>query len=213
MAKFPAPGRVKTRLVPPLSAEQAARVHREFLLHVVVRLSPRRVIACYDPPECGADMRSLLGHVALIPQSPGDLGERLAAATLAARRTSGSLIFLGVDSPDVPIAYIDRIAELLATHDVVIAPAEDGGYWAVALAPRVDAAKLFAKIEWSTGREGAQTLERARHLGYNVALADRWADVDRPEDLRRLMERLKRSGEPDDWRLLTRLSFLPDGVV
>ena len=79
----------------------------------------------------------------------------------------------------------------------VVAPAEDGGFWSVAISSRVDPANLFAGIEWSTGRECAQTLERAKHLGYNVALADRWDDVDRPEDLRRLMERLKRSGKPD----------------
>jgi hypothetical protein len=209
MAKYPAPGRVKTRLMPALTADQAARVHREFLLHVVERLAPRRVIVCFDPPESEAEMRRLL-DADLAPQSAGDLGQRLAAA---ARRVSPSVIFLGVDSPDVPMKFIDRVAGLLASHDVVIAPAEDGGYWSVALAPAVDAGKLFAGIEWSTGREGAQTLERAKHLGYNVAVADRWADVDRPEDLRRLIERLKRSNEPDDRELLARLQFLPDGVV
>ena len=214
MAKYPAAGVVKTRLMPALTADQAARVQREFLLHVIGRLSPRRVIACFDPPDSESEMRTLLDDVDLIPQSSGDLGHRLAAATTAARRVSQEVIFLGVDSPDVPIKFIDRIAGLLASHDVVIAPAEDGGYWAVALGPRADAEKLFAGIEWSTGRECAQTLERAKHLGYNVALADQWADVDRPEDLSRLLERLKRSSEPDDRKLLARLDFLAGrGVV
>jgi uncharacterized protein len=212
MAKYPAPGRVKTRLMPALTADQAASVQREFLLHVVARLAPRRVVVCFDPPESEFEMRRLL-DAELVPQSAGDLGRRLAAATTDARRTCETVIFLGVDSPDVPLKYIDRISELLATHDVVIAPAEDGGYWAVALTPRVDPAKLFADIEWSTGRECAQTLERAKHLGYNVAVADPWADVDRPEDLRRLIERLKRSDEPGNRELLARLEFLPDGVV
>ena len=212
MTKFPEAGRVKTRLVPAISAAHAARVHREFLLHVVDRLSPRRVIACYDPPQREAEMRDLLGEgVELIAQADGDLGDRLAAATAAARRMAENLIFFGVDSPDVPLAFVDRVGESLASHDVVIAPADDGGYWSVALARRVEAAKLFVGIEWSTGREGAQTLERAKALGYNVALADRWADVDRPEDLRRLIERLRSSNTPDDRQLLARLSFLPDG--
>ncbi|MEA2707825.1 MAG: uncharacterized protein QOF78_426, partial [Phycisphaerales bacterium] len=212
----PTPGVVKTRLMPALTSEQAARVHREFLLHVINRLSPRRVIACFDPPENETEMRSLLPGIDLFPQSPGDLGDRLAAATLAVRAVGANVIFLGVDSPDVPIKFIDGVAELLTTHDVVIAPADDGGYWSVALSQRVDASKLFAGIEWSTGREGAQTLERAENLGYNVALAGRWADVDRPADLRRLLERLRSSSAPDDQQLLGRLSFLPDlpdGVV
>jgi rSAM/selenodomain-associated transferase 1 len=208
MAKYPLAGLVKTRLMPALTADQAARVQRAFLLHVVERLSPRRVIACYDPPECGEEMRRLL-DIDLMPQTRGDLGARLAAAALAARRVGETVIFLGVDSPDVPIKFIDRIAALLPKHDLVIAPADDGGYWAVALSQRVDADKLFTGIEWSTGRECAQTLERAKHLGYNVALADRWADVDRPEDLFRLIERLKRSSEPDDRKLLARLDFVP----
>ena len=213
MAKYPLAGLVKTRLMPALTADQAARVHREFLLHVINRLSPRRIIACYDPPHSETDMRALLNvEVELIAQSRGDLGARLAAATRAARHISENLIFLGVDSPDVPIKYIDHIAQLLAQHDLVIAPADDGGYWAVALAAHVDAARLFQGIEWSSGRECAQTLERAEHLGYNVAVADQWADVDRPEDLRRLIERLKRSSDPDDQKLLARLAFLPDGA-
>jgi uncharacterized protein len=178
MAKFPIAGQVKTRLMSVLSPDQAAGVQREFLLHVVGRLAPRRVLVCVDPPASEHDMRRLL-EVEVMPQSAGDLGVRLAAATVAARRVSENLIFLGVDSPDVPIKFIDRIAALLVQHDLIIAPAHDGGYWAVALAPRVDAEKLFAGIEWSTGREGVQTLERAKHLGYNVAVADRWPDVDR----------------------------------
>jgi rSAM/selenodomain-associated transferase 1 len=215
MAKYPTPGAVKTRLMPALTADQAARVQREFLLHVVGRLSPRRVITCYDPPESEAEMRGLLdANLEVMPQSAGDLGARLAAATIAARRVSDRLIFLGVDSPDVPIKFIDRVADLLSQHDLVIAPADDGGYWSVALTSRVAAEKLFDGIEWSTGREFAQTLERAQHLGYNVAVADQWADVDRPEDLVRLIERLKRSHDPDDRELLARLDFLPpDGVV
>ena len=208
MAKYPTPGAVKTRLMPALTADHAARLHREFLLHVVNRLAPRRLIVCFDPPDSEAAMRQLLG-VDLTPQSPGDLGHRLAVATAAARHAAETVIFLGTDSPDVPLRYIDRIAELITKHDLVIAPAEDGGFWSVALAPRIDPEKLFIGIDWSTGREGAQTLERAKHLGYNVALADRWADVDRPDDLRRLIERLKRSDDPDNQKLLARLSFLP----
>ena len=208
------PGRVKTRLVPPLTAAVAARLHREFLLHVVHRLRTWPIIACHDPPDAQSEMRGLLVGVDLLPQSDGDLGARLASA--AKQCGAREVIFLAADSPDVPDTHLHRVADLLSEHDVVIAPAEDGGFWSVALSSRADPEKLFAGIKWSTGREGAQTLERARSLGYNVALADRWADVDRPADLRRLLARLRSSPEPDDQHLLARLSFLPDlpdGVV
>ena len=215
MAKLPTPGRVKTRLAPPLTADDAARLHREFLLHVVHRLRTWPIIACHDPPDAQAEMRGLLVGVDLLPQSDGDLGERLTSA--ATQCGAREVIFVGADSPDVPETHLHRVAELLGTHDVVIAPAEDGGFWSVAISSRVEPAKLFAGIEWSTGRERSQTLERARRLGYNVALADQWADVDCPDDLQRLLERLRTSSDPDDQQLLARLSFLPpplrDGVA
>ena len=219
MAKYPVPGRVKTRLVPPLTSRQAARVQREFLCHLAGRLGEMgwgELIICHDPPDCMDAMRDLIGQEALAgycPQVGGDLGARLADAARPVHRHPPNVLFLGVDSPDVPDAYLSRIAGVLARHDVVIAPATDGGFWSVALTPAVDAMRLFSGIEWSSGRECAQTLERARQLGYNVALADRWDDVDRPEDLRRLLDRLRRSDVPADQELLGRLSFLPDGVV
>jgi glycosyltransferase A (GT-A) superfamily protein (DUF2064 family) len=72
---------------------------------------------------------------------------------------------------------------------------------------------MLSNIAWSSGGEFAQTHERARSLGYNVAVADPWDDVDRPEDLRRLMARLGKSNDPDDRALLDRLNaILPDGV-
>jgi rSAM/selenodomain-associated transferase 1 len=219
MTKLPEPGRVKTRLMPVLSARQAAEVHRAFLLHLAGRIgeTPAELIICHDPPDCIGPMNELVGREAAAgywPQCEGDLGARLAAASDATIRHTKYVMFLGTDSPDVPFAFIARITHLLRSHDLVIAPADDGGFWAVALTGRVDAPKLFAQIEWSTGRECGQTLERARGLGYNVALADRWDDVDRPDDLRRLIERLRRSHEPHDQALLQRLSrIVPDGVA
>jgi rSAM/selenodomain-associated transferase 1 len=219
MAKYPTPGRVKTRLMPTLTAAQAARVHRVFLEHLAYRIDQMQwgeLIVSHDPPDCMGEMRDIVGQQAMAgygPQVGKDLGERLANAIGGVDGDLTKVLFLGVDSPDVPDSHLLRVAELLRLHDVVIAPADDGGFWSVALNTRVDAVRLFDNIEWSSGREFAQVLERAPALGYNVAVADRWADVDRPADLRSLLERLRSSDAPDDRELLARLSFLPEGVV
>ena len=221
MAKVSEPGRVKTRLMPELSAEQAAGVQRAFLTHLVQRLARMglaRVIVCHDPPEGAAAMRELIGgggggdaattggRAELCPQSEGDLGARLAAAAAAARGDCVNVLFLGVDAPDVPELFLRRAAEMLGAHDVVLGPADDGGYWTVALRGHVDAAEVFRGIEWSSGRECDQTVAAARRLGYNVGLADRWHDVDRPADLRRLIDRLAGSADETDRALLSRLA-------
>jgi rSAM/selenodomain-associated transferase 1 len=222
MAKFPEPGRVKTRLMPELSAAQSAAVHEALICHLIRRLDAMGwggLVVCHDPPDCVEPMRELIGPAArarYAPQCQGDLGARLSAAAgliapAAARigRPPSSVMFLGVDSPDVPAAALHRVAEMLISHEVVIGPADDGGYWSVALQPHVDADRLFAAIEWSSGRECNQTIARARALGYKVGLADRWDDVDHPGDLRRLLERLRDSADPQDRALLDRLKFLP----
>jgi len=214
MARLPEPGRVKTRLTPELSPEQAAAVYKTFLCHLACRLGGMGwgdLIVCHDPPDCFERMRDLIGREAIAryePQCEGDLGARLAAAAKVKVRNAQCVMFLGTDSPDVPAASLHRVAELLSDNDVVIAPTDDGGFWAVALRPQVDANRLFEQIEWSSGRELEQTVARARTLGYNVALADHWDDVDRPADLRRLIERLRRSNDPSDRELLAKLQSI-----
>jgi rSAM/selenodomain-associated transferase 1 len=198
MTKVPAPGVVKTRLMPELNDMQAARVHEVFLRHVARRLSRvARLVVCFDPPDAGGLVREFLDiDTALLPQSSGDLGDRLASAfaSVAADR----VLFFGVDSPDVPTSAIRRVDELLRDNDVVIGPCPDGGFWCLGMDRSVNASSLLASIEWSSGREREQTVDRARALGYRVALANAWDDVDRPHDLRRLVTRLQKSDNGGD---------------
>jgi rSAM/selenodomain-associated transferase 1 len=215
MAKFPRSGNVKTRLCPALSPEQAARMHGCFLRHVVRRLTRAHepVTVFVDPPDAAPAASAMLGlHPGGIrPQVDRDLGGRLVAA--ASDAGFQRLLFLGVDSPDVPQACLNSAIRMLESSDLVIGPAEDGGFWCLGLSPAVDPRALLGGIDWSSGREANQLLARAASLGYNVSQADRWDDVDRPDDLRRLIARLKASTDRDDRRLLARLSFLPHEVL
>lgn len=217
VAKVPEPGRVKTRLTPELHATQAAAVHEAFIVHVFQRLrelKPAELVICYDPPTGEAAMRRLLGSpddVTFMPQAAGDLGQRLAAMFDALKSRHRRILFLGVDSPDLPADHLRDAARLCHGADVVIGPTEDGGYWCLALAASVDAAKLLGGIEWSTGHEARQTIDRAAALHYAMALADGWDDIDHPADLQRLIERLSASADPRDQALHARLAAIVKG--
>jgi glycosyltransferase A (GT-A) superfamily protein (DUF2064 family) len=122
-------------------------------------------------------------------------------------------MFFAVDSPDVPINSVTRLIDLLRQHDVAVGPCDDGGYWSLGLRREVNVEGLLSGIEWSSGRELAQTIGRAAALGYRVGVGDNWDDVDRPQDLRRLVSRLRTSDNASDMQLLNQLSFLPHGVL
>jgi rSAM/selenodomain-associated transferase 1 len=230
MTKYPTPGRVKTRLTPALTPHQAAAVHRAFLLHWMDRLKRLdlvELIVCFDPPDAEADFRALLNDdsIELLPQSTGDLGARLAAAASTLSLRFDHLLFVGVDSPDVPDEMIEQV--LLALRDprltprrepriaqraepdprIALAPTDDGGFWALGVTSTVNVAALCRDIEWSSGKEAAQTLARAAELGYAIAptAACRWPDVDRPADLRRLVDKLATSRRSGDAELLSKL--------
>jgi hypothetical protein len=215
MSKFPEPGRVKTRMQPGLSPEQAAGVYREFLLHFLNRLAGMElggVVLCHDPADAADRFARLLNPragVRLLPQATGDLGQRIAAAAKQIGvEPGGPLLFLGVDSPDLPEGHISELAWLLESSDVAVGPSEDGGYWGLGLESGVDAAALLAGIPWSSGREAAATMDRARALNYSLKLGRRWDDVDRVEDLDRLLRRLGNSSRLEDARLLEALSSI-----
>lgn len=128
------------------------------------------------PPEV---FRGWLGEdVALVDQGVGDLGARLARAC-----PHGPAVLLGADTPDLTPARLLAAADSLAQAPAAIGPAEDGGYWALALARPMPF--LFADMPWSTERVCALTVDRLRAEGVEPLILDTLADLDRPEDLAR----------------------------
>ncbi len=216
MTKYPAPGAVKTRLQPALSAEAAAKVHDLFLRHTLqklIALRPGELVVCFDPPGARHDFARLLDEiggaaVTLLPQGEGDLGQRMARAHAAVSSRWARGLFLGVDSPDLPADHLLSAACLMVQADVTLGPCADGGYWCLGLGRAVDAEALLTGIDWSSGREAHQTIERAGRLQYSLALADGWEDVDHIADLRRLIDRLQTSGDAADRALLAALAPL-----
>lgn len=189
-AKAPIPGHSKTRLVPPLTADQAARLHAAFVSDVLERTAPldkdrgwARYLAC-APDTRDAFLAACARRVGatLLTQGDGDLGERLARVMRDLLHRHQGVIVIGTDSPTLPVAVLDEARSRLAENDVVLGPAEDGGYYLIGLTGFV--ASLFQDIPWGTHRVLAETL--AKMAPRQPALLRSWYDIDRPADLVRL---------------------------
>ena len=198
------PGRVKTRLIGgDLTAERAARLHAAFLHDVAAELAgvhaDLRIAWALEPGEEPA-IELLPTGIDVIhgSQRGADLGERIFhALEQTAAAGYDRVAAVGSDYPLLTAATVDRAFDLLVASDVVLGPADDGGYYCIATGSGQLDRRLFENIEWSTERVLAQTLERCRQLGAAVALLDRGADVDTPDDLDELCRQL---AEPDSAR-------------
>lgn len=184
-AKAPIPGRVKTRVAEELGHERAAEVYRELgrLVTDQVRRGPYRTIVCYDPPGDRAVVSDWLGreNVEYWPQEPGGLGARLVSAFEAAFRNASQVCVIGTDAPDVDEEVVRGAFDGLDHADVVMGPAEDGGYYLLALARPTP--ELFDDMPWSTSSVAHLTRQRAALLGLTLAELPSLADVDYADDV------------------------------
>lgn len=184
-AKTPIPGMVKTRLTPPLSPEQGADLYRCMLLDTIARVRSLAIdtFICYDGDE--QFFRRAAPGAGLIPQHHGGLGTRLECAFTALDSLGyRARVVIGTDAPDLPLALIREAFDVMeAGSDVVFGPAEDGGYYLVALnGPHGD---LFKDIPWSGADVLERSLERAREGEFSATLLPSWYDVDCYEDILR----------------------------
>ena len=200
-------GRVKTRLIGDLTAAEAAGLHAAFLEDLLERLRAGdfelRLAWALDAGE-----EIPAGPVPGVRQEGSDLGERLYRALSSVK--AGSVMALGSDHPTLPLELVERAFERVeAGADVVLGPAEDGGYYLIALRAGAVHPRLFEDIAWSTERVLPATLERCRELGLAVELLPMASDVDTPDDLRRLAARMAEGdlGCPRTRDLIQNLKF------
>jgi uncharacterized protein len=199
MAKAPQPSQVKTRLVPPLSYESAAELYRCLLLDKLQQVAEIPGIdpyLAYTPIEARPSMLAVLpDSFTLIPQAGSTLGDRLhRLSAILLERGHPAAILIDSDSPTLPTPYLlDAIAQLQnRATDLVLGPAEDGGYYLIGLKSPCRA--LFDNILWSGPTVLADTLRRAATQQLQVAMLPSWFDVDTPDDLVRLRRDLATAG-------------------
>ncbi|MGH7810304.1 MAG: TIGR04282 family arsenosugar biosynthesis glycosyltransferase [Candidatus Binatia bacterium] len=191
MAKAPVPGIVKTRLVPPLTYEQAAEFYRALLLDQLRHLrtidSVERYLV-YAPADAEAIMRELGGaDYRYMPQRGAELGERMknAFSDLWQRGHRG-IALVGSDLPALPTQIIYQAFERMAGDErwVVLGPSQDGGYYLVGMNQTTP--EIFANMVWSHDQVLAQTTARLNALGVSFSVLPTWYDLDSIEDLERL---------------------------
>ena len=176
MAKEPRCGAVKTRLSHDIGAVAATGFYRRTLANVCQRLEgdPRWRMLIAVSPDRAVKTSIWPKNSTLIAQGPGDLGARL--QRVFDWLPPGPAIIIGTDIPEISAQRIAAAFHLLGSHDAVLGPADDGGYWLVGLkrSPRVR--RIFAGVRWSSAQTLADTLANLKDA--RVALTDSLGDVD-----------------------------------
>jgi uncharacterized protein len=198
MAKASIPGRTKTRLVPPLTFEEAARCNTAFLGDIadnILAASASASIAghmAFGPPQSRPFFQAHLpAEIGLIEAWYPNFGDCLfCAIAQLLERGHRSAVVLNSDSPTLPTALLVETAQMLERPGdrVVLGPAHDGGYYLLGL--KAAHRRLFEDIAWSTEHVARQTLDRAGELGLPVHVLPEWYDVDDVRALRLLQAEL-----------------------
>lgn len=213
--KAPRLGTVKTRLLPQLAPGQALTLYRAMAEDLVVKF---RKVAEFDlqihfwPPDAEKELERWLGAgLNYIPQNEGNLGSKMHRAFAHAfQQGYHKAVIIGSDLPTLDQFHVQEAFRQLETHDAVLGPTEDGGYYLIALKSLHP--ELFANVPWSTGQVLSQTLENARRAKLRIAQLNPEADLDTFPDVRRLWKQLHQpepaidqSAIPGTFRVLSEL--------
>ena len=205
MTKAPRAGHVKTRLVPPLTNDEAARLNISCLRDTAEAITnvsgtTARGVAVYTPVGSETAYIDILPQTfELLPQRGDGFGERLAFAAADLLQCGfRSICLIDSDSPTVPTETYAQAVELLSTSAdrVVLGPSDDGGYYLIGL--KREHPQLFERIDWSTERVLEQTKQRAREMNLEVCLLPAAYDVDDAATLKRLRDDLLSEKSPPD---------------
>jgi uncharacterized protein len=198
MAKASMPGRTKTRLVPPLTFEEAAACNTAFLRDVadnILAASDRASIAGYmafGPPQSEPFFQEHMPReIGLVEAWCPNFGDCLfTAIAQLLQRGHHSAVVLNSDSPTLPTSLLVETARVLARPGdrAVLGPAHDGGYYLLGV--KAAHHRLFEDIAWSTEHVARQTQDRAAELGLPLHVLPRWYDVDDVRALRMLQAEL-----------------------
>jgi len=186
--RYPQPGKAKTRLIPVLGPQGAADLHKEMTEHVLRRVrsfTTRRQVEIEVRYEGGnrSLMEKWLGtDVVYRSQGSGDLGVRMERSfSKAFHQGIERVVIIGSDCPGIDANTVRTAFDLLLQFDLVLGPAEDGGYYLIGLSQ--EAPQLFRGISWGTSGVRAKTIDIAKLLELRWISIEPLPDVDRAEDL------------------------------
>lgn len=191
-ARYWEPGKVKTRLCPPLSLEEAAMINCRFLDVLIARL--RRIpeltaFIAYEPDWAQEAFNLRYPGIPLEPQKGDGLGAKLSHVVSG---RAGPCLITGSDCPTTPLeSFRNAMAALNGGADVVLAPTEDGGAHILGAWPKCS--EWFSGIPWSSGTERNALRKRSKELGWHCKSLSMWYDVDRPAEIPRVARDLRAS--------------------
>jgi uncharacterized protein len=189
--KAPRPGHVKTRIAEVIGPQPAADAYLALVGILIgnLRTLPN-VEVRYTPDDAFLEIPQWLQPTwKTAPQGQGDLGERLVKACRDGfKHGAERVVVIGSDAPEILREDIEAAWSALNDHDVVLGPAEDGGYWLIGLKSEQPA--LFEGIAWSTSSVCEETVKRAESNGLKVHLLRKLSDIDTIEDLGRFQSRV-----------------------
>lgn len=205
--KEPVPGRVKTRLASTIGPDAGAELYRAFVGDLTDRFrttADARWLGFTPVTDSSrAAMRSFAGHdYELWPQPDADLGVRI-ADFFAITEAAGAIqtVLIGSDSPNLPREFVEQAFAALATTDVVLGPATDGGYYLIG--SRRPLTGVLDGVRWSTAHTLADTAVRIAAAGLTVSLLPPWYDIDTADDLTTLAGHFAASRLADPQVLMT----------
>ncbi len=195
-AKAPVAGSAKTRLIPALGPDGAARLAERLLAHTLqeaLALSVDHLELCVSPteqhPAFERARNAAPGRLQITEQGDGDLGERMHRAFSRVLCSHARVLLIGTDAPSLNATLLGQAMQALDSHPAVFVPALDGGYALVGLTRA--APELFQAMTWSTPQVMDDTRTRAQRIGMPWVELPPVADIDEPADLVHL---------PEGWR-------------
>lgn len=184
-AKAPVAGEVNTRLIPDIGIEAATALQSELILSRLKSLDEIKL--CATQLWCSPDVSHSFFlncqkqyNIKLNEQSGNDLGVRMSLAIKESLQKFKHVVLIGTDAPSLTIAHIETAIKQLANNDVVIAPAEDGGYVLIGMSQHCD--DVFQKVEWGSDAVLDITLEKIRKNNLTSFDLELCWDIDRVED-------------------------------
>ena len=192
-AKYPEPGKVKTRLAQTIGDQDAAKIYRYFVKHIIEKhrvnqYNYKLLTAVYPEDKLQTFRQEFPRLNEYFPQAlHGHLGKKLSSAFnfLFNRKNYTKVIIIGTDSPALPNDYIPQALIALEKKDVVLGPATDGGYYLIGL--KADQPELFQNIRWSSEHTLADTLAVIKRMRLEYQLLPIHYDVDTIFDLQKLL--------------------------
>ncbi len=191
--RYPLAGKCKTRLIPALGEDGAAKIHRILTARTleILKAQPvreRGALRIYYDGGSLQKMEDWLGKDLCYTKQRGNtLGERMEQAFTDNSAKEHPIILIGSDCPDLSEALLLDALAALNDHDMVIGPAHDGGYYLIGMTQqtnRTSCGQLFSNIPWSTADVFSKTILQAEEQKLSIHILPTLHDIDTPEDLR-----------------------------